>query len=54
MNSASKLGEDTAKPSEILVTAAARQALAERSDVQFEGVGATSLGPEENFRVLYG
>lgn len=54
VNSASKLGEDTAKASEILVTAAAHAALAHRSDVRFEGIGSTSLGPEENFRVLYG
>ena len=54
VNAASKLGEDTAKASEILVTAAARTALAARSDVTFESIGATSLGPEENFRVVYG
>jgi adenylate cyclase len=53
VNSASKLGEDTAKASEILVTAAAHQALTGRSDVEFESIGSTSLGPEENFRVLY-
>lgn len=42
------------KPEEqILVTAAARTALAERSDVQFERIGTTSLGPEENFRAVY-
>ena len=53
VNSASKLGEDTAKPNEILVTAAAHQELTGRSDVEFESIGSTSLGPEENFRVLY-
>lgn len=54
VNSASKLGEDTAKAGEILVTAAAHGALTSRTDVRFEGIGATSLGPEENFRVVYG
>jgi len=53
VNLASKLGEDTAKPNEILVTAAARGALAERADVTFESIGASSLGPEENFRAVY-
>jgi adenylate cyclase len=53
VNSASKLGEDTAKANEILVTAAAHQALTGRSDIEFESIGSTSLGPEENFRVLY-
>lgn len=53
VNAASKLGEDTAKASEILVTAAAKAALAARSTITFETIGTTSLGPEENFRVLY-
>ncbi len=54
VNSASKLGEDTAKAGEILVTASAHVALGGRGDVQFESIGSNSLGPEENFRVLYG
>lgn len=54
VNAASKLGEDTAKADEILVTAAARAALGERATVAFESIGATSLGPEENFRAVYG
>lgn len=53
VNSASKLGEDTAKAGEVLITAAAHDALRSRTDLRFENVGATSLGPEENFRVLY-
>jgi adenylate cyclase len=53
VNAASKLGEDTAKANEILVTAAAKTALAARSTIKFESIGTTSLGPEENFRVLY-
>lgn len=53
VNSASKLGEDAAKANEILVTAAAHRELTGRSDVEFESIGSTSLGPEENFRVLY-
>lgn len=56
VNAASKLGEDTAKAGEILVTAAARASLGERAGpgITFESIGATSLGPEENFRALYG
>jgi len=53
VNAASKLGEDTAKASEILVTAAARLALGERAGIGFESIGANSLGPEANFRVTY-
>jgi adenylate cyclase len=53
VNAASKLGEDTAKADEILVTAAAKTALAARPTIKFESIGTTSLGPEENFRVLY-
>jgi adenylate cyclase len=53
VNAASKLGEDTAKASEILVTAAAYEALTEYRGVTFESIGANSLGPEENFRVAY-
>jgi adenylate cyclase len=53
VNLASKLGEDTAKAGEILVTPAARAALAQRAGLQFESIGASSFGPEENFRVLY-
>lgn len=54
VNTASKLGEDTAKAGEILLSAAAHEALAARSDVQYESIGSTSLGPEHNYRVLYG
>jgi class 3 adenylate cyclase len=53
VNMASKLGEDTAKSGEILVTAGARQALGERTGVSFESIGASSLRPEQNFRALY-
>jgi adenylate cyclase len=53
VNGASKLGEDTARAGEILVTAAARVALGERPGIEFENIGPSSLGPEENFRVLY-
>jgi len=53
VNSASKLGEDTAKANEILVTAAAHAALGGKGDVTFESIGASTLGPEENFRVLF-
>lgn len=54
VNLASKLGEDTAKAGEILVTAAARATLAQRAELKLESIGASSFGPEENFRVIYG
>lgn len=54
VNLASKLGEDTAKAGEILVTAAARATLAQRPELKLESIGASSFGPEENFRVVYG
>lgn len=54
VNTASKLGEDTAKSGEILVSNAAHAALDQRTDVTFESIGASSLGPEHNYRVLYG
>lgn len=53
VNLASKLGEDTAKAGEILVTAAARASL-QQAELKFESIGSSSFGPEENFRVLYG
>ncbi len=54
VNAASKLGEDTAKANEVLVTHAAHAALTGKPGITFESIGPTSLGPEENFRALFG
>lgn len=54
VNAASKLGEDTAKSHEILVTQAVREATAGMSDVQFLDLGLAVPGSAQNFRVQYG
>lgn len=53
VNAASKLGEDTAKANDILVTAAARQACGGVADVDFSDLGTAVPGSETNFRVRY-
>jgi class 3 adenylate cyclase len=53
VNAASKLGEDTAKAREILVTSAARKALDNYPGVTFESIDVTVAGVEDNYRVLY-
>lgn len=53
VNSASKLGEDTAKPYEILLTAAAKEALADKPGYTFEDIGAGSFGGNSNYRLSY-
>lgn len=54
VNAASKLGEDTAKADEILITAAARAAAGEVAGViGFERLEVPIPGSEENFRVQY-
>lgn len=54
VNAASKLGEDTAKADEILITAAARAAAGEVGGViGFERLDVPIPGSEENFRVQY-
>ena len=54
VNAASKLGEDTAKANEILVTAAGRAAAAEDvSHVSYEPLGRAVPGSHDNFRVVY-
>lgn len=52
VNAASKLGEDTAKASEILVTAAARAALDDPA-IGFEPLGVEVAGSTLNYRVVY-
>lgn len=53
VNGASKLGEDTAKPYEILVTGAAKDALGESTGYGFEDIGAGSFGGVSNYRLTY-
>jgi class 3 adenylate cyclase len=53
VNGASKLGEDTAKAYEILVTQAAKDALADKPGLKYEDIGAGSFGGDSNYRVLY-
>ncbi len=52
VNAASKLGEDTAKSGEILVTGAARAALGDSSAAAFEDIGAGFSEDERNYRAV--
>jgi len=54
VNAASKLGEDTAKAGEILVTEAVKDAASEIADVSFEPIEETPPGAGAAFRLLYG
>ena len=54
VNAASKLGEDTAKAHEILVTEAAREAAGKLAEVQFLDLGLAVPGSAQNYRVKYG
>jgi len=54
VNAASKLGEDTAKANEILVTGAARDQIGTSlPGIAFEPIDATIPGTDSSFRVLY-
>jgi class 3 adenylate cyclase len=53
VNAASKLGEDTAKAREILVTKAARDALGGFDGLSFTAIDDRIPGSKENFRVSY-
>lgn len=53
VNGASKLGEDTAKAYEILVTSAAKAEIKDRPGLTFEDIGPGSFGGEPNYRVNY-
>lgn len=52
VNAASKLGEDTARAGEILVTGSAREAIGEHPAARFESLDAM-VGCERPFRVVY-
>ena len=53
VNAASKLGEDTAKSDEILITGAARAAVGEPPGIRFVEIDERIAGSERNFRVEY-
>ena len=53
VNAASKLGEDTAKPDEILVTADAQKAIGELAGVRYEALDVQVSGSDVNFKVTY-
>lgn len=53
VNAASKLGEDTAKAHEVLVTQAAYEKARELEEVQFLDLGLAVPGSAQNYRVKY-
>ena len=53
VNGASKLGEDTAKAYEILVTQAAKDTISGKPALTFEDIGTGSFGDASNYRVIY-
>lgn len=53
VNAASKLGEDTAKAGEILVTEAVKDAASEIANVSFEPIAETPPGAGAAFRLIY-
>ncbi len=53
VNAASKLGEDTAKANEILVTAAARIAAGSLPGVTYDAIDVQVPGSDQNYRVNY-
>lgn len=53
VNAASKLGEDTAEPWEVLVTESVRRELADFEGISFELIDFKPPGAEQAYRVLY-
>jgi class 3 adenylate cyclase len=53
VNAASKLGEDTAKANEILVTRAAKEAAGDLAGLSFEKLDVKVAGSDENYRLNY-
>ncbi|MFI5306966.1 MAG: adenylate/guanylate cyclase domain-containing protein [Polyangiales bacterium] len=53
VNAASKLGEDTAKANEILVTEAVKDAAGEVEDVEYVPLTEPVPGSDKNYRVVY-
>jgi adenylate cyclase len=54
VNAASKLGEDTAKAKEILVTRAAKEAAGALPGLSYEKLDVKVAGSDENFKLVYG
>lgn len=53
VNASSKLGEDTAKANEILITSAVKSAMEALEGVRTEPLGISVPGSETNYRLLY-
>ncbi len=53
VNAASKLGEDTAKAREILVTDDARKSVASLDEFRFERIDAAVAGSRENYKLIF-
>ncbi len=53
VNAASKLGEDTAKADEILVTEDARKAIGDMPGITYEPLDVQVPGSDSNFRIVY-
>ncbi len=53
MNAASKLGDDTARADEVLVTGAVREAIGEIPGIALEELQASIPGTDKAYRVLY-
>lgn len=53
VNAAAKLGEDTAKANEVLVTGAVREAAKHKSTLRFEPIDAVPAGATAAFRMHY-
>ncbi len=53
VNAASKLGEDMARPYEILVTDSVRRAVPDRDDGDFEEIDGAPSGAEKAYRLRY-
>jgi len=53
VNAAAKLGEETAKANEILITQAGREAAGDMGELQFLDLGLAVPGSAQNYRVKY-
>lgn len=53
VNAASKLGEDTAKANEILMTEKCREQIEELPGASFEAIDVVVPGSEKNYKVIY-
>lgn len=53
VNASAKLGEDTAKAYEILVTDAVRDAIGEQGDIRYEPLGVVPPGANSAYKIVY-